>query len=481
MRAALGTSLLFLSLSLVSTNWGAVALGASAGVPVNAPVRVRLPGDVDPGAISHDMVRLERMDNRQPVDGTLTIRGGDLLFTPRFLFRFIDAADYTRGVTWDGVRPNTRYRFTVASTEASPAGGPPGVPSQVVEFNTVDLDYGLYWFGADGTAEKFVAGVSSPLFDPARPTIVYTHGWQNGTSTSDMWRETPYLTAGRYFGFGNALKTWKDRGYNVAVFYWSQWADEDEVLDAQAKIWTGQNLRPAKDGGVANMRYRLRDGTYKPLTTLKGVADIFADIYGQAFGSTTGAGIRLVGHSLGAELAIVTAMRISERVAAGDLPVESMPSRLTLLDPFISKGPEGYLDGRRPGEICTDYVRGMIASRNLAVEMVKSSMLGGVVGDKLVEMREMSLLYRLVPSFIPTNDQKAQHIYSYIWYMDSLGRELPADNGVVLGAAASNDTVRRLMNGGKGAPVHYLASGGGKETPSALDDRFEVRPGVDPR
>ena len=42
---------------------------------------------------------------------------------------------------------------------------------------------------------------------------------------------------------------WKADGWNVAIFYWNQMADEDEVKDAEAKIWS--------TNGPKGMRYRL--------------------------------------------------------------------------------------------------------------------------------------------------------------------------------------------------------------------------------
>jgi hypothetical protein len=32
-------------------------------------------------------------------------------------------------------------------------------------------------------------------------------------------------------------------GYNVGIMYWNQFADEDEVKDAEAKIWTATGTR----------------------------------------------------------------------------------------------------------------------------------------------------------------------------------------------------------------------------------------------
>ncbi len=45
-----------------------------------------------------------------------------------------------------------------------------------------DLDYGLYWFGNNDNYEKAVPGSSNAYYNKNAPTIIYIHGWQNGSS-----------------------------------------------------------------------------------------------------------------------------------------------------------------------------------------------------------------------------------------------------------------------------------------------------------
>jgi hypothetical protein len=45
-----------------------------------------------------------------------------------------------------------------------------------------NLDYGLYWFGNDDNYQKAQAGYSNAYYDKNAPSIIFIHGWQNGSS-----------------------------------------------------------------------------------------------------------------------------------------------------------------------------------------------------------------------------------------------------------------------------------------------------------
>lgn len=52
-----------------------------------------------------------------------------------------------------------------------------------------NLDHGLYWFGYGDTWQKAVPGQSNAYYNASKPTLIYVHGWQNG-STQKKNRET---------------------------------------------------------------------------------------------------------------------------------------------------------------------------------------------------------------------------------------------------------------------------------------------------
>lgn len=52
-----------------------------------------------------------------------------------------------------------------------------------------NLDFGFYFYSDGKDAEKFIPGKSNRFFDPSKPTVIYIHGWERGT-TSRAFRET---------------------------------------------------------------------------------------------------------------------------------------------------------------------------------------------------------------------------------------------------------------------------------------------------
>jgi len=97
------------------------------------------------------------------------------------------------------------------------------------------LDYGLYWHGYNNAMQKFVSGQSNPYYNPAKPTVIYIHGWQKDHAANG------YDKAGLLFSHDGVnvytQNSWLDQGWNVGIYHWEQFADENDVQWAEAKIW----------------------------------------------------------------------------------------------------------------------------------------------------------------------------------------------------------------------------------------------------
>ncbi len=113
-----------------------------------------------------------------------------------------------------------------------------------------NLDYGLYWFGSDDNYQK--AGSGTSYYNKSAPTIIYIHGWQNGSSQAKN-RET-FNRSDSGGPDMDLAYAWRRAGYNVGILYWNQFADESEVKDAEAKIWS--------KSGPRQMRWRDHNGNY---------------------------------------------------------------------------------------------------------------------------------------------------------------------------------------------------------------------------
>ncbi|CAK9093905.1 unnamed protein product [Durusdinium trenchii] len=199
------------------------------------------------------------------------------------------------------------------------------------------LDYGLYFFGAGNVCEKYRPGEPNAYFLDDRDVLIYVHGWEVDR-LRQKYRETFHWKSNEpRFGldFDLALP-WLTRRWNVGIFYWDMFSDEDWLPDAEAKIWTAE--------GPRRMRYRTASGDFKASSISQSCADLLASQL-QQLPLKSSRKLRLAGHSLGSPLVIAAAAQaFAAGSAAGSL-------RIALLDPYWSRrvplvNPQSYM--RRP-------------------------------------------------------------------------------------------------------------------------------------
>ncbi|MEN3042190.1 MAG: hypothetical protein ABDH59_02655 [Fervidobacterium sp.] len=419
-------------------------------------------------------VTLIREDDNSPEEVSIYLSTDRKKVYVKPVFRF---ARGNGEVLMKGLKPGLNYRIVFSPSLKFEDNSISGM-EKIFRFKSKSLDYGIYWFSYDGRVEKFVSRRTNPYFDPSKPSVIYIHGWQKDTTIKDYFRENPYFLITKTIKNVNTSQFWVSKNYNVGVFYWNQFADESEVKDAEAKIWSYS--------GFKRMRYRLKDGSYLSFNESKSIGDLAFECFVENFKNYSGSEIRLIGHSLGNQLATVLAWKIHKGIESGILPPNVMPKRLVLLDPFWSKGEKNYIGNRWTGEVSRQYVRELITLRAIAVEMYKGSMIGGLlVGDENEEMKGMVAFYRLWADFIPTNDQAEQHTYAVAWYFWSMESMVNGDN-YKFGAAVDNDTVKKMMNWNwtKNKPIEesfrkmWYTEGQGNKTPTPLDDYFKQKSGV---
>ena len=187
---------------------------------------------------------------------------------------------------------------------------------------TIDvLDYGIYFLGEgnDGEvlSEKFLPGVRSledlTFYDSEKMNVLYVHGWQphpGGSAADHHSREASILE----------IKEWRDRGYNVAAFYWNQFGDNIDLLGTEEKIYSAQALSWTHESDD----YSVKTDEASPNTS---VAEILSSNI-ESLGLEAGCNKLIVaGHSLGGQL--------SSR-ALNLLPSSSLPDQLVLLDIWFS-------------------------------------------------------------------------------------------------------------------------------------------------
>lgn len=349
------------------------------------------------------------------------------------------------------------------------------------------LDYGLYWFDGNNKSVKAVEAdgtvnnVPLKFYDPSKPTIIHFHGWQPGSATRGdgydredfrfVWGDEDVITS----------TSWKNKGWNIAYFYWDQFADESEVKDAEAKMWSAN--------GPRGMRYRLSDGSYSTQHSPdKSVGDIAFEQLTAALADNTSHYVRLSGHSLGNQLATIVAGKISDAIYAGDAGVNVMVDRLELLDPFFSKDGKDYLgdansDGNPDwtGERVRWTVQELIDRHNTPVTAYYSSNINDLwIGDKNLPLREK--VTEVWNRFWYLADEVNKHNHVVPFYFRSMASAPPEEvtinwwgNRTATGkdaSSASTDDNRILEMMGD---THYWDQVEGRYTADPEDDQFEIK------
>ncbi len=350
--------------------------------------------------------------------------------------------------------------------KANIAQSAPGNPA---DFACDTLDTGIYWFGPGNVAQKHIPGIDNAFFDPDSPTVIFAHGWQNGV-TSRGFRETyNYLANDPRNGVDvNTADAWIDAGWNIGIFYWSQLADEGEVKDAEAKIWTTEGRR--------GMRWRQCDGS--PTTAQApqvAVGEIFYQAYLEAMAEYRGPNIRLVGHSLGNQVVTRLAHLILQDIVQGNRDPALLPQRIALLDPFWSNGRKDYLDGKWTGELAREFIADLIAE-GVVFERYKTSNINDFfIGDRNRPLTRMIGETEIIPGYIINLDQPGRHISAPNLYFHSFASPPPpacdgACNQLAASAATSDARIRELMD--EASRWIQIA---GERTEDPADNMFELR------
>lgn len=305
-----------------------------------------------------------------------------------------------------------------------------------------NLDYGLYWYGSDTVTQK-ATGPANPYYANYKPTLIYIHGWQNG-STQNLSRET-FERSSATGVTQDLTASWRTAGWNTGIFYWNQFADEGEVKDAEAKIWS--------TNGPRQMRWRKSDGSYATSGITKTAAQLFVESYKLAMSGYQGGDIRFAGHSLGSQMVIVSAKLISDAIDRGELPANLLPKRIALLDPAFLQDGRSYLNNRWTGEVARDYADALKA-KGVIFEAIRSSgsSSNGLIGDMNIGLMNKTAFRELKPWYFGMFEFGAKHgaaVWHYLWEFQYSPALIAGDNSQASGAATGNERVRSLMNSTK--------------------------------
>ena len=327
------------------------------------------------------------------------------------------------------------------------------------------LDYGLYWAGEDNQYEKAgsESAAGSNFYDPTRPTLIYVHGWQNG-STEELSREL-FLSTDSGRPDIDFAQMWRNAGYNIGVLYWNQFADEGEVQDAEAKIWS-------VDGPRA-MRWRDADGNYHQGPS-ENVTEILLDSYLAAMANFSGSDLRIAGHSLGNQVALRLTDSLLALESSGEISPALLPQRVALLDAFYSRGRKDYLNRAWTGEVARDIASRLIDAA-ISIESYRTSMVTStiMVGDENRGLHNMVAFAELGTGFFNQFQQTQKHVaavWLYLWSFDFAAPDVAGYQQPGISAASSSETVRFWMNADR-----RIVQDEGRNSETPEDNTFETR------
>lgn len=336
-----------------------------------------------------------------------------------------------------------------------------------------DLDYGLHWFGFGNTSIKAEAGVTNQNFDSSKPTVIYVHGWQNGSTASGKRETFNYLANDATYGIDvDTADAWIANGWNIGIFYWNQFADESEVKDAEAKIWSAN--------GPRGMRYNTTSGYSTSANINVSASQLFFDSIVAAMPNYTGNNFRIAGHSLGNQMAVAVTEKLANAVSNGVISANLLPSRVALLDPFYSKGSKSYLNGLWTGEKARQIVPDL---KNMGVlfEYYQTSGITDLwVGDKNEGLKDMCAYNSVAPWYIPSWGIAEKHIAAPNLYFLSYSADAPEEVTInwwgrrratgkdALSASTSDKRLNEMMNSN-----YRWVQVEGRYTQTADDDQYE--------
>jgi len=358
-----------------------------------------------------------------------------------------------------------------------------------------ELDYGFYFFDSQPSnnptgdavgCQKYVPGVANRFFDPNKPTIIYVHGNAPGSVLKGIAGRENFLLSDGGLNV-QSHNIWKEEGWNVAIFYWIQFADEGLAHSAppvrvEQKIYdhnTGVRMR------WKNSRNRfVNSGLNRPLKNL------FEEKYREIFNGGYNREIRMVGNSLGGNLTMAGLLEVYRNGGR-------LPSRVTLMDPFWSpvyNFATSILVNQPTRIVSFDESVGssdeyaglsaeLLASRGVAIEYFRTSLLGanGLSG----RVGRTAAVTHFGSSFLGNNHFQ-KHTVPVRQYFHSLSVSPPleifrpnpwtawATTGLQAGSAATPTTrIKQMMRSDKHWNQIF-----GRETASMADDQMEIRNGT---
>jgi len=505
-------------------------------IEIHSYIVINFNENVKASTINANNITVKRLNMEDNAENNQNIIAGEFelisskkaIFKPKVEYYANEGGTFDwNNPNWNGLKPNYQYSVELSSAITNTANENLDTNSESSWiFETIDNDYGLYWFKDGTTAMKYVPGrtIPSEYYSPNKPTHIYGHGWaktsvheQDG-GLRDYRREPMTVKPGSMYPSQEAvdlIQVWKDpsknyqgKAWNYGIVYWNQFADDDyanlsKPQMAEAKIWSTE--------GKNHMSYAIRKWngsswskdhveTHAPM---KPVTVILADAFISATQDASNPELRFSGNSLGNQIITGMSYVLKKEYAEGRIGANQFPKRLALLDPYWRGGAlknnwttnhPAYVDlgesNDSAGEMTFKIVTDMIdfADNNPSVSFVvehydtsqttDGSTWGQSYGDKNNAQRDVGAIVYQKASWITGNESNTsylghRHVYGRYWYQWQYAFAPPATG---FSASSSDADIRANMNYYKDTKVRYSISAGG-DTPSPVDDNYELKSG----
>lgn len=389
-------------------------------------------------------------------------------------------------------------------------------PTPNTKTGQIAPDYGIYWFkhNKDGStsamraftppalAPQFANGKINKLhkhqtvsearrhylhkletkgyFDPNKPTLLFIHGDQMGATAGHKRPDFCYAYARKDGSQSPTLNTqtnWSD--WNLAIFYWSPFADDIQgtsetdivraVIFPEMKIYSARNdagmrwtyldshgktaLCTQKDAHCARLPHHTNG---EPLS----VSDLAYMAYINALPKHYSQPIRIVGQSLGTQIAIQLTHRV---VNNHHLP---QPTQLVLMDPYFSPTLHHIYVRPYMSDSVANYnlktMRDTLATDpNLLFSIFRTTDLSTFPrGARNSDLEALSAYQRICPAYLqdadPMMSTAIEHLSAVYIYMHSKGL---LGTQPALGAETDNSIVRQAMGTKRYCTIYDFGAG----------------------
>lgn len=288
-------------------------------------------------------------------------------------------------------------------------------PFEIIDYplpnNLPDYALSIEWLGADGTAIDFY---------PLKPVMILFNGVssydtkENLTIPTDIYRYTAEIGDGGLSSISQNINRnlafyWRKMGFNVGVFHYENFAD-DTVANINKKVYDSATMTYKDKNGVTVTSgipsYTLTEAFVMQWLKLMKVSPLTG-----THSPNQCMEIRFIGNGPGASLATAAADYLYNLYDRGHIDGRFVPSRVTLLNPYLNNKEENINITYREGQT----VSSQLSYQSSVVPALSSK---GVVFDMVESDLQYYLSYEneytgLIKTETGVDEETQEPIYSY--------------------------------------------------------------------